>query len=134
MIWSARCVHSNRRMTVSRSCPISKSNELGETAISSITAAINHAPAKCKAIIAPLRGAIIDDGSANIFLQSDSIRNEGRWRAHLYRETELRAAVPFVDQKVELHRGLSAGFYTVKLTRANAPVCHFTVALEPFSL
>jgi hypothetical protein len=75
-----------------------------------------------------------DDGSANIFLQSESIRNEGSWRAHLYRGTELRAAVPFVDQKVELHRGLSAGFYTVKLTRANAPVSHFTVALEPFSL
>jgi hypothetical protein len=75
-----------------------------------------------------------DDGSANIFLQSESIRNEGSWRAHLYRGTELRAAVPFVDQKVELHRGLSAGSYTVKLTRANAPVSHFTVALEPFSL
>jgi FAD binding domain-containing protein/berberine-like enzyme len=32
--------------------------ELGETAIAAITTAINHAPAKCKAIIVPLRGAI----------------------------------------------------------------------------
>ena len=79
-------------------------------------------------------GPGIDDGSANMFLQSDSIRNEGSWRAHLYRGTELRAAVPFVYQKVELHRGLSAGFYTVKLTRADAHVSQFTVALEPFSL
>jgi hypothetical protein len=75
-----------------------------------------------------------DDGSANIFLQSESIRNEGSWRAHLYRGSELRAAVPFVDQKVELHRGLYSGSYTVKLTRANAPVSQFTMALEPFSL
>ena len=32
--------------------------ELGETAIAAITTAIDHAPAKCKAIIVPLRGAI----------------------------------------------------------------------------
>src|SRR2546427_4595553 len=42
-------------------------------------------------------GPGIDDGSANIFLQSDSIRNEGSWRASLYRGTELRDSVPFAD-------------------------------------
>ena len=47
-------------------------------------------------------GPGIDDGSANIFLQSDSIRNEGSWRAYLYRGTELRAGVPFADGYVEL--------------------------------
>lgn len=53
-------------------------------------------------------GLGIDDGSANVFLQSDSIRNEGSWRAYLYRGTELRAGVPFADGHVELHRGLPA--------------------------
>ena len=46
-----------------------------------------------------------DDGSANIFLQSESIPNEGSWRAHLYRGTDLRAIIPFADEQVELHRG-----------------------------
>src|SRR6266852_2112234 len=63
-------------------------------------------------------GPGIDDGSANLFLQSDSIRNEGNWRADLYRGTELRASVPFADGYEELYRGLPAGIYTVKLTSA----------------
>src|SRR5712691_10015234 len=66
-------------------------------------------------------GPGIDDGSANIFLQSDSIRNEGSWRAYLYRGTELRAGVPFADGYVELSRALPAGIYTVKLTSSGAP-------------
>src|ERR1017187_7168741 len=80
-------------------------------------------------------GPGIDDGSANVFLQSDSIRNEGSWRAYLYRGTELRAGVPFADGYVELHRGLPAGIYTIKLTSAGAPVLPaLTVALQPFNL
>jgi len=63
-------------------------------------------------------GPGIDDGSANLFLQSDSIRNEGNWRADLYRGTDLRASVPFADGYEELYRGLPAGIYTVKLTSA----------------
>jgi len=63
-------------------------------------------------------GPSIDDGSANLFLQSDSIRNEGNWRADLYRGTDLRASVPFADGYEELYRGLPAGIYTVKLTSA----------------
>ncbi len=80
-------------------------------------------------------GPGIDDGSANIFLQSDSIRNEGSWRAYLYRGTELRAGVPFADGYVELSRALPAGIYTVKLTSAGAPVLPaLPIALEPFNL
>ncbi len=76
-----------------------------------------------------------DDGSASVFLQSDSIRNEGNWRAYLYRGTQMRDAVPFTDGHVELHRGLPAGIYTVKLTSAEAPVLPaLTIALEPFNL
>src|SRR6266478_9651545 len=80
-------------------------------------------------------GPGIDDGSANIFLQSDSIRNEGSWRAYLYRGTELRAGLPFGDGYVELSRALPAGIYTVKLTGAGAPVLPaLPIALEPFNL
>ena len=80
-------------------------------------------------------GPGIDDGSANLFLQSDSIRNEGNWRAHLYRGTALRASVPFTDGHVELHHGLPAGIYTIKLTSNDAPVLPaLTITLEPFSL
>src|SRR6266478_771937 len=80
-------------------------------------------------------GPGIDDGSANIFLQSDSIRNEGSWRAHLYRGTELRAGVPFGDGYVELSRALPAGIYTVKLTSSGAPALPaLLIALEPFNL
>jgi hypothetical protein len=63
-------------------------------------------------------GPGIDDGSANIFLQSDSIRYEGSWRAKLYRGNDMRASVPFVDGYVELHHGLPTGIYIIKLTRA----------------
>src|SRR6266852_388153 len=52
-----------------------------------------------------------DDGSANIFLQSESIRNEGSWRAHLYRGTDLRASIPFADEHVELYRGMSSSIF-----------------------
>jgi hypothetical protein len=80
-------------------------------------------------------GPGIDDGTASILLQSDSIRNEQSWRAHLYRGTEMRAGVPFTEGYVELHRGLPAGIYTVKLTSAGDPVLPtLTIALEPFSL
>jgi hypothetical protein len=47
----------------------------------------------------------------------------------------MRAGVSFTDGYVELHRGLPAGTYTVKLTSAGAPVLPaLTIALEPFSL
>jgi hypothetical protein len=76
----------------------------------------------------------MDDESANVFLQSDSIRNEGSWRASLYRDTELRASVPFTDEHVELDRAMSPGVYTIELASAGAPVARLTIALEPFSL
>jgi hypothetical protein len=80
-------------------------------------------------------GPGLDDGTASILLQSDSIRNEQSWRAHLYRGTEMRAGVAFTDGYVELHRGLPAGIYSVKLTSAGDPVLPtLTIALEPFSL
>jgi hypothetical protein len=80
-------------------------------------------------------GPGIDDESVDISLQSDSIRNEGGWRAYLYRGTQLRDAVPFTDGHVELHRGLPAGMYTIKLTSADASVLPaLTVALGPFNL
>jgi hypothetical protein len=80
-------------------------------------------------------GPGIDEGSANVSLQSDSIQNEGNWRAYLYRGTQLRDSVPFTDGFLKLHHGLPAGIYTVKLTRADAPVLPaLTVALGPFSL
>src|SRR6266852_5824637 len=75
------------------------------------------------------------DDDANIFLQSDSIAREGSWRAHLYRGTELRASIPFADEQVELHRGLSGGIYTVKLTSADTPILPaFTISLAHFDL
>jgi len=47
----------------------------------------------------------------------------------------MRAGVPFTDGHVELHQGLPAGIYTIKLTSADAPVLPaLTVALGPFNL
>jgi hypothetical protein len=77
----------------------------------------------------------IDDGSANLFLQSDSIRNEGGWRAYLYRGTALRASVSFADENVALDRAMSPDIYTIKLTSVGAPVLPaLTIALAPFNL
>jgi hypothetical protein len=79
-------------------------------------------------------GPGIDD-DANIFLESDSIPMEGTWRASLYAGTALKANVPFADERVELHHGLPAGIYTIKLTSGDAPVLPaLTIALEPFNL
>ena len=53
----------------------------------------------------------------------------------LYRGTDLRAAVPFADGHVELHHGLPAGIYTIKLTSNDAPVLPaLNVTFGPFNL
>jgi len=79
-------------------------------------------------------GPGIDD-DANIVLRSDSIRMEGTWRASLYAGTALKTDVPFADERVELHHGLPAGIYTIKLRSGDAPVLPaLTIALEHFNL
>jgi hypothetical protein len=89
--------------------------ELGEDAIAAITTAINNAPAKCKAIIVPLRGAVsrvsLSDPAFALSQPGYEIDMTGVWSA----PSEKADAVGWVQATRETLRPFAHGVYVNQL-------------------
>jgi hypothetical protein len=89
--------------------------ELGETAIAVITTAINHAPAKCKAIIVPLRGAIsrvgLSDSAFTLRQPGYEIDIAGLWST----PAEKSEAVRWVEATRDSLQPFAHGVYVNQL-------------------
>ena len=94
--------------------------ELGVPAIAAITTAINHAPAKCKAIIVPLRGAIsrigLSDSAFALRQPGYEIDITGLWST----PAEKAEAVQWVEATRNSLQPLANGVYVNQLGDTSA--------------